>query len=86
MTHIYQTRMQIEESFRDLKTGLDFSVGNTRKQKRLDVLLLIALLAQFVLYLLGIAVKSMGMHRRYQANTVKDTVFVNIVVASTYAA
>ena len=73
VTRIYQTRMQIEESFRDLKTGLDFSVGNTRKQKRLDVLLLIALLAQFVLYLVGVAVKSAGMHRRYQANTVKDS-------------
>jgi len=71
VTRIYRTRMQIEESFRDLKTGLDFNMGNTRKQKRLEVLLLIALLAQFVLYLLGLAVRSTGMHRRYQANTVK---------------
>ena len=37
------------------------------------MLLLIALLAQFVLYLVGVAVKSAGMHRRYQANTVKDS-------------
>jgi len=72
ITKIYQSRMQIEESFRDLKTGLDFNISNTRKQKRLDVLLLIAILAQFVLYLLGVAVKLRGLHRRYQANTVKD--------------
>ncbi len=72
ITRIYQSRMQIEESFRDLKTGLDFNASNTRKQKRLNVLLLIAILAQFVLYLLGVAVKALGRHRRYQANTVKD--------------
>ena len=69
---IYQSRMQIEESFRDLKTGLNFNDSNTRQQKRLDVLLLIAIIAQFVLYLLGITVKQQGFHRRYQANSIKD--------------
>jgi len=43
ITRIYQSGMQIEESFRDLKTGLDFNISNTRKQKRLDVLLLIVI-------------------------------------------
>jgi len=64
--------MQIEESFRDLKTGLNFNGSNTRQQKRLDVLLLIAIIAQFVLFLLGMAVKLQGLHRGYQANSVKD--------------
>jgi len=69
---LYQTRMQIEESFRDLKTGLNMNLGDTRVLKRLTVLLVIAALAQFVLYLLGMAVKMANRHRRYQANSVKD--------------
>ena len=72
ISKIYQSRMQIEESFRDLKTGLNFNGSNTRQKKRLDVLLLIAIIAQFVLFLLGMAVKLQGLHRRYQANSVKD--------------
>jgi len=68
---IYACRMQIEESFRDVKTGLNFNASNTRIIKRLEVLLLIALLAQFVLFLLGMAVKLLDKHRRYQANSIK---------------
>lgn len=68
---IYQSRMQIEESFRDLKTGLNFNESNTRKQKRLEVLLLLAVLAQLVLFLLGMAVKLVGKQLRYQANSLK---------------
>jgi len=69
---IYKSRMQIEESFRDLKTGLNFNESNARKQKRIEVLLLIAMLAQYLLFLLGMTVKLLGKHRRYQANSVKD--------------
>jgi len=64
--------MQIEESFRDLKTGLNFNESNARKQKRIEVLLLIATLAQYLLFLLGMTVKLLDKHRRYQANSVKD--------------
>lgn len=67
---IYRTRMQIEESFRDFKTGLNFNISHTRKLKRLEVLLLVALLTQFVLFLLGMVVKIRNKHRQYQANTV----------------
>lgn len=63
--------MQIEESFRDVKTGLNMNAGNTRILKRLSVLLVIALLAQYLLFLLGLAVKEAGKHRQYQANSVK---------------
>ena len=68
---IYRSRMQIEESFRDLKTGLNFNKSNTRQQKPLAVLLLLALLGQYVLYLLGMAVTLTDQHRRYQANSLK---------------
>jgi hypothetical protein len=69
---IYATRMQIEESFRDLKTGLKMNICNSRNSQRLQVLLLIALVAQYLLFLLGLAVKAAGKHRRYQANSIKD--------------
>ncbi len=77
VTKLYQTRMQIEESFRDLKTGLKMNLGNTRILKRLTVLLVIAALAQFVLYLFGVVVTMANLHRRYQANSVKDKVVLS---------
>jgi len=69
---MYSSRMQIEESFRDLKTGLNFNESNARKQKRIEVLLLIATIAQYLLYLCGMAVKLQDKHRRYQANSIKN--------------
>lgn len=68
---IYRTRMQIEESFRDLKTGLNFNKSKTRTRAYLCVLLLLAMLAQYVLFLLGMAVKLKRLHFRYQANSLK---------------
>ena len=64
--------MQIEESFRDLKTGLNFNQSYARKQKQIEVLLLIGTIAQYLLFLLGLTVKLLDKHRRYQANSVKD--------------
>ena len=69
---IYHSRMQIEESFRDLKTGLGFAVSQTRQSLQLKVLLLIAMLAQTLLFLVGLVIESIGKQRRYQANTIKD--------------
>ena len=69
---IYHSRMQIEESFRNLKTGLGFAACQTRQRLQLKVLLLIAMLAQVILFLVGLTVEGMGRQRRYQANTIKD--------------
>jgi hypothetical protein len=68
---MYATRMQIEEAFRDVKTGLGMNQSRTRNIRRLRVLFMIAALAQFVLYLTGLAVKAAGKHYRYQANSIK---------------
>lgn len=68
---LYRARMQIEESFRDLKSGLNFNESNTRTLEYLSVLLLLAMLAQYVLFLLGMAVKLSKQHLRYQANSLK---------------
>jgi len=69
---IYRTRMQIEESFRDLKTGLQFNHSQTRTLPYLAVLLLLAMLAQTILFLLGMAIKLTQRHLGYQANSVKN--------------
>jgi hypothetical protein len=68
---IYRTRTQLEESFRDLKTGLNFNTSNTRTLDYLSALLLFAMLAQYLLFLLGLAVKLSKQHQRYQANSVQ---------------
>ena len=36
------------------------------------MLLLIALVAQYLLFLIGLAAKAAGIHRRYQANSIKN--------------
>ena len=75
VVHIYSTRMQIEESFRDVKSvrfGVGFELNLTRSAQRLQNLLLIAMIATFVLWLLGMAARHSGQHLQYQANTVKD--------------
>lgn len=69
---IYHTRMQIEESFRDLKTGLGFATCQTRQRMQLSVLLLIAMLAQLILFIIGLAVEAADKQRHFQANTVKS--------------
>ena len=48
------------------------NLGDTRLLKRLKVLLVIVVLAQTVVFLLGMAVKMANQHRRYQANSLKD--------------
>lgn len=68
----FATRMQIEEAFRDLKCvryGLGFSLNLSRTRERLAALLLIALLAFFVLWLIGHNALTRGLQFHYQSNT-----------------
>ena len=76
--------MEIEETFRDLKSHRwDFALryAQTKNPKRLETLLLIALLATFISWLLGLATKARRWERHFQANTqrrrsVLSTVFL----------
>lgn len=71
----YSSRMQIEESFRDQKSpryGLGSDLHGTKSKSRLNILLLLAALANWFHYLLGAAGEIAGVHLRYQANTVKS--------------
>jgi hypothetical protein len=55
---LYAQRMQIEESFRDLKSeryGCGFDLSGTRSEPRIAILLLLHALACFVAYLVAIA-------------------------------
>ena len=58
--HLYKTRMQIEEGFRDIK--------NTY---RYENLLLVAHLATLAVWMIGKIAELKQWHRQYQANTVK---------------
>jgi len=72
---IYRTRMQIEEGFRDLKSGrYGFSFEHARSQqpKRVEILLLIAALASVLAWLCGWIAEQRQLHFQFQANSIKD--------------
>lgn len=69
---VYAQRMQIEESFRDLKSerfGLGFSANRSTQKARLAVLLLVACLASFVLRLIGEVARIRQLEFQFQSNT-----------------
>ena len=70
----YSKRMQIEASFRDQKSqtyGLGSNAHGTYKRNRLEVLILLAALANWLHYMLGVAAELAGLHRQFQANTIR---------------
>ncbi|WP_317919267.1 IS4 family transposase [Vibrio sp. MACH09] len=74
MVKLYSKRMQIEETFRDLKSpayGFGLRQSRSRCPKRFDIMLLIALILQLVLWWVGLVAKEKGWHRYFQANTVQ---------------
>lgn len=71
IVNIYRTRMQIEESFRDLKTGLNFNACQTRTLTNLVILLMIGMLAQYILFMFGVMGMLAERHLCYQANSLK---------------
>jgi hypothetical protein len=69
---IYKMRMQIEENFRDLKSsryGFSFEAAFSKKRERIEILLLIAMVASFIAWLVGWAAEKIGLHRQFQSNT-----------------
>jgi hypothetical protein len=63
LTKLYARRMQIELSFRNLKShryGMGFEDSLTRSPQRLQILLLIQTLATFAMWLVGYACESLG--------------------------
>ncbi len=77
----YQQRMQIEEAFRDLKNhrwGFGLRYARSKNTLRLEVLLLIALLATLLLWLFGLAAKAKNWTRYFQANTERKRTVLSV--------
>ncbi|MDZ7852299.1 MAG: IS4 family transposase [Halomonas sp.] len=71
---IYRQRMQIEEGFRDVKSplfGLGFGMHQSRQGKRIEILLLIAMLANVAVMIAGLQVRDSGQQQRYQSNSIR---------------
>lgn len=71
----YQKRMQIEEGLRDLKSsryGFGFENANSYKIKRIEILLLIAMLASFIAWLVGWVGEQQQLNYAFQSNSVKN--------------
>jgi hypothetical protein len=81
---LYSKRMQIEESFRDLKShqfGLSGRNVRTTSVHRWGVKMLLAAIVQIVFWAVGIVAHSQGLQKIFQANTVKDRkVFSNFTL------
>jgi hypothetical protein len=74
VVHLYSKRMQIEQTFKDLKdpvTGIGLTQSRTKYLDRLKVLFLIARLAEYVLLIIGVAAEQASLQFSYQANSVR---------------
>lgn len=79
---IYKKRMKIEHDFRDSKDpkwGLGLRSSRTDDPLRLEILLLIAFLATVLLWLIGLCLEKKGLHRDFQANSIKDKRVLSLV-------
>lgn len=71
---IYRTRMQIEESFRDIKStqfGFGLRYSRSLGVLRLSNLLLIASIATLIAWLMGLCAKSQRLHFSLQTNSIQ---------------
>lgn len=86
IVRLYAKRMQIEETFRDAKShrfGWSLEDVRTSCRHRAAVLLLLAALAHVVVTAIGFEVERRGLHRAYQANTVRRRVLSLFTLACT---
>jgi hypothetical protein len=78
IVRIYRQRMQIEEGFRDMKSlyyGQGYEVNRSHDPKRLAILVLIAALAAFLLFMIGAAAERMNLQRGMHASSSKRRVY-----------
>lgn len=71
---IYRKRMKIEHDFRDTKDprwGLGIRESRSTDPTRLMLQLLIGFLSAFILWLIGLCLEKKGLHRDFQANSIK---------------
>jgi len=78
---LYKLRMRIEEGFRDIKNsrlGFGFEESQSYKPERLEILLLIAMLAIFAVFILGKAGEQRELQYSYQANTTRNRAVLSL--------
>jgi hypothetical protein len=84
VVRLYRQRMQIEEAFRDLKSQ-HYGEGLERSRScgagRFTVLVLIASLAAFLLWLLGTAATHQGLHQRLRPGSRKRNAYSRLFLA-----
>jgi hypothetical protein len=74
VVNIYSSRMQIEEGYKDMKSkiyGLGFNESKSYKIRRIEILMLVAVLATMVLILIGAAAEQAGYARHFQTKIIK---------------
>ncbi len=79
---IYRTRMKIEHDFRDSKDpkwGLGIRASRSVDPLRLVLQLLIGFLASFMLWLIGLCLEKKGLHRDFQANSIKHKRVLSLI-------
>lgn len=84
---IYRLRMQIEQTFRDAKNhrhGWSLRLVRSTSTLRLEVLLLIAALSMTVANAVGRAATHTGLHRSFQANTIRTRRVLSFFVLGLY--
>ncbi|MBX9408492.1 transposase, partial [Pseudomonas baetica] len=72
---VYKRRMQIEEGFRDVKSehlGLGLNLHRSHCLHRIEILLLVAALANYLLFLTGLQARQSNLERRYQSNSLRE--------------
>jgi hypothetical protein len=72
---VYKRRMQIEQGFRDVKSkhlGLGLNLLRSHCLHRIEILLLIAALAHYLLFLTGLQARKSNLERRYQSNSIRE--------------
>ncbi len=72
VVRLYALRMQIEETFRDMKShrwGFGLRYARSKSTARLEILVLISTLATVVYWLAGLVARARGWARHFQANT-----------------
>lgn len=80
--NIYGLRMQIEQGFRDLKSpNFGFGLRNafSRDPNRIRVLLLIAMVAAWIAWLIGFYLEKNNMHYEFQSNSLKSKRVISLV-------
>lgn len=78
----YALRMQIEQNFRDDKNerwGFAMQFSRTKTPQRISILLMLVTIASFVLMMIGTASESLNLHRKFQANTVRNRRVLSLV-------